>query len=267
MDSKGRDSVRRDPSDDRDPDVLTTSQAARLLGISVRTSQLLIEGGALRSWKTPGGHRRVYRADVMALINRSPPAPTLSARTEAGLRRVDDAGSFPTAANEDRRLVALEQSGLVDTAPEQAFDRLTWLARYTLKAPISLMTLLTPTRQWFKSRQGIDIPETPRSWAFCNETILQRDVLAIENLALDERFAETPGVAGELHFRFYAGAPVIDPDGFALGSVCVIDREPRRLDDDQKASLRALAAIASDEIRLRSTERRLQSALHPPRRH
>lgn len=354
-------------------DVLTTSQAARLLGISVRTAQLLVEGGSLTSWKTPGGHRRVYRADVMALMKRPHPAAaissavvvvlasparlplydrllstvsewsadlhgdTYSASFAIGSRlpaavvidlQDDDADrhsfirnlaatpalghariivvggaddpaltagvahpplriaspqlvqdalaailvnaatspaiegtpAFPIAANESQRLMALERSGLVDTAPEKSFDRLTRLAGNVLAMPVSLMTLLTPTRQWFKSRRGIDIPETPRSWAFCNQTILQRGVFAVENLSLDKRFADNPAVAGDLHFRFYAGAPVIDPDGFALGSICVIDREPRRLDRDQTETLSALAALASDEIRLRATDRELRQA-------
>src|SRR6202012_5075118 len=101
---------------------------------------------------------------------------------------------------------------------------------------------------WFKSRQGLDMAETPRSWAFCNHTILQRDVFVVENLALDTRFADNPAVAGGPQFRFYGGAPVVDPDGFALGSLCVIDYEPRRLDAGQDSTLLALAGLASDEI-------------------
>ena len=260
-------SVRTPPSNDHEAEVLTTSQAAKLLGISVRTSQLLIEGGSLRSWKTPGGHRRVYRADVLALIGQSNGAPSPMPTTALGVPGMDEGGSFPTPANEAARLSALERSGLLGSAPEQSFDRLTRLASQFLKSPISLMTLLTPDRQWFKSRRGIEIVETPRSWAFCNHTVLQRGVFAVENLADDARFADNPAVAGDLHFRFYAGAPVVDPDGYALGSVCVIDREPRRLDDEQKASLLALAGIASDQIRLRATERQLQAALHPARKH
>ena len=177
---------------------------------------------------------------------------------------------FPVAANESQRLMALERSGLVDTAPEKSFDRLTQLAGKVLAMPVSLMTLLTPTRQWFKSRQGIEIPETPRSWAFCNQTILQRGVFAVEDLALDKRYANNPAVAGDLHFRFYAGAPVVDPDGFALGSVCVIDYEPRKLDQGQTETLSALAALASDQVRLQATDRELRWArqeLNRPARH
>ena len=92
--------------------------------------------------------------------------------------------------------------------------RLTWLAARSLDAPVALLTLLTPTRQWFKSRYGLDMVETPRGWAFCNHTILQKGIMVAENLATDQRFAENPAVSGELEFRFYAGCPVVDPEGF-----------------------------------------------------
>lgn len=354
-------------------DVLTTSQAAKLLGISVRTAQLLVEGGSLTSWKTPGGHRRVYRADVMALMKHPPQltaarsafvlalaspdrlplyarmlstvagsspelysdvhaaSVALGARLPAavivdlnddsaersgflhnlsvmpqlasvrvlvvggseqpsffaGLAHqptrirspelmpaalaaalADTASTvvrevtpgIPVAANEGQRLQALQRSGLVDTAPEKSFDRLTRLAGNVLAMPVSLMTLLTPDRQWFKSRQGIDLTETPRSWAFCNQTIMQRDVFVVEDLTRDKRFAENPAVDGAPYFRFYAGAPVIDPDGFALGSVCVMDYKPRQLDREQSETLSALAALASDQLRLRATDRELRWA-------
>jgi GAF domain-containing protein len=165
------------------------------------------------------------------------------------------------AANEAQRLSAVDRSGLVDTAPEESFDRLTWLAGHSLEMPSALLTMITPTRQWFKSRYGLEVPDTPRSWAFCNYTILQRDLFAVENLALDARFADNPAVAGGPEFRFYAGVPVIDSDGFALGSLCVIDHKPRKLDQDQMQSLIALAALASDEVRLRATDRQLRWAL------
>ncbi len=169
--------------------------------------------------------------------------------------------SFPFPDNESQRLLALERSGLVDTPPEDSFDRLTWLAARSLDAPVALLTMLTPTRQWFKSHYGLDMAETPRGWAFCNHTILQKDIMVAEDLATDQRFAENPAVLGELGFRFYAGCPVVDPDGFTLGSLCVIDTRPRTLDDTQKQILANLAALASDEIKLRVTDRQLRRAL------
>ena len=124
--------------------------------------------------------------------------------------------------------------------------------------PIALLTLLTPTRQWFKSRYGLEIAETPRSWAFCNYTILQKDIFSVRNLSLDAKFAKNPAVSGGPAFRFYAGAAVTDPDGFALGSLCVIDHRPRTLDENQLRSLRALAGLASDEVGLRAADRQLR---------
>lgn len=237
--------------------VLTTTQVARMLGISVRTAQLLIEGGTLTSWKTPGGHRRVFRSEVQALMARERPdlprAPAMAETTSA----VDAAGAYPVAADEPRRLLAVERSGLVDTAPETAFDRMTWLAAQALSAPVALMTILTPTRQWFKSRQGLEMTESPRSWAFCNHTILQRQVFVVNDLSTHLSFASNPAVTGAPHFRFYAGAPVLDPEGYALGSICVVDYQPRTLDANQTKTLEALAAFASSEIRLAQTDRAL----------
>jgi excisionase family DNA binding protein len=361
-----------------DKEILTTAEAAKILGVSVRTAQLLIEGGSIPSWKTPGGHRRVYRRDVLAVISgpdqtpmfasarviviaqpermadyqaalakvngcvvesytdiyaallaigsrlpaavvieaeqsgaselavleslRSDPAlgrtqilivgrsaaeqqsrsvgldagmtlfidglPTLPKAIEAAIRGAvehpvpfETPPSFPFPDNEGQRLLALERSGLVDTPPEDSFDRLTWLAARSLDAPIALLTLLTPTRQWFKSRYGLDMVETPRGWAFCNYTILKKGIMVAENLATDQRFVDNPAVSGELGFRFYAGCPVLDPDGFTLGSLCVIDTRPRTLDDSQKQILANLAVLASDEIKLRVTDRQLRWAI------
>ena len=97
------------------------------------------------------------------------------------------------------------------TRRRKILDRLTWLAARSLDAPVALLTLLTPTRQWFKSRYGLDMVETPRGWAFCNHTILQKGIMVAENLATDQRFAENLAVSGELGFRFYAGCRLTIP--------------------------------------------------------
>jgi len=366
-------------------EILTTSEAAKLLGISVRTAQLLIEGGALNSWKTPGGHRRVYRADVLAMMAQTNPTPAVisalvvlltgEARRSAyesvlagvqecrldvygdahaasfaiGSRRpavvvvdLDEAAperiallqnlagnpalaptaliatgesakthsaalaqiprvlvksrkelpeairaalrdpvppkemlelnpTFPIAANEGQRLVAVERTGLLDTPPEESFDRLTLLASRSLHAPVALLTLLNAQRQWFKSRVGLELMETPRNWAFCNHTILQKGVFSVDDLSRSPPFDANPAVTGAPHFRFYAGAPVLDADGFAVGSLCVIDTAPRRLEPEDEQTLLTLAALASDEVRLRATDRQLRWALealnrrNPPR--
>lgn len=351
-------------------DILTTTQTARLLGVSVRTAQLLIEGGSLPSWKTPGGHRRVYRRDVEAIIagnpatterpsaivvvlaggalreeiesaassfpeftlvfaanrsaallaigERKPAAlilggsdPALLAGfvgtiadetdlaadhviliTKDGLPRemevtgvkvvtsgreaaaamrellsdppqVHEAANnlpYPVALNEQQRLVALERSGLIDSPPEETFDRIAWLAANNLDAPIALVTLLTPTRQFFKARIGLDMTDTPRSWAFCNYTIMQNHVFAVEDLSQDPRFDKNPAVACDGGFRFYAGAPIRDDRGFAVGSLCIIDVTARRLNQRQTETLAALAHLGGVELRLREAKRQLQDA-------
>jgi len=354
--------------------ILTTTEVARLLGVSVRTAQTLIEGGALTSWKTPGGHRRVYREDVLALISQknqdqkhrsarvvlvgnSPhllaieaelskvqgcsidsyadaysvglaiglnrPAVVIIDLTDKNKERLallrnltsnadlssvhfvaigasrsvaaennytnrvtfiasrellaetvrnflrtplqlatlmEEGLPFPIAVNEGDRLAALENSGLLDTPQEERFDRLTRLAGQTLDAPVALFTMLTPTLQRFKSRLGLKIKETPRSWAFCNHTILQRNVFAVDNLTLAPHFANNPAVKAGPKFRFYAGAPVLDADGFALGSLCVLDYKARALDSNQMETLRTLAHLASDAVQLRAAESQLRQA-------
>lgn len=349
--------------------VLTTAQAARLLGVSVRTAQLLIENGPLKSWKTPGGHRRVYLQDVLAYMGQNPRASELASavailvvsperkplfdsllgsvseclvetwsdvhfaafaigarppaavivdlhdarderneflrqmtsHSELGttqffavsdspgpsnrqhaarprvvtLNELPDAlravfapsgtpadlpvpagasSGFPIAANERQRLSALERSGLLGTPPDPAFDRVTWLASQHLHMPVSLMTLLSSTHQHFKSRVGVELTETPRDWAMCNQTILQKRVYSVPDLSTSALFSTNPAVIGAPHFRFYAGAPVFDPDGFAFGSICVMDYKPHELGTVQEQTLLALAAIASDEVRMRVTK-------------
>src|SRR5262249_14000705 len=113
---------------------------------------------------------------------------------------------------------------------------------------------------------GLDMTETPRSWAFCNHTILQKGVFTVDDLARAAAFADNPAVAGAPHFRFYAGAPVIDPDGFALGSLCAVDYKPRELDAEQEQALLALAAVASDAVQLRSMNRQLRWSLEALKR-
>lgn len=242
-------------------EILTTSETAQLLGISVRTAQMMIEGGALPSWKTPGGHRRVYREDVLALMTKggrqgeqaSPVRNLLREKPEFAIA-MNEKLTFPVAPNENQRLAALQHSGLVDSAPEEVFDRLTWLAGQTLNAPFALFTTLTSDRQWFKSKQGLHITETPRDWAFCNYTILQRSVFAVENLTLDERFANNPAVKQNPRFCFYAGAPVVDAGGFALGSLCILDRKPRTLNENEAEVLRSLAYLTSEAVQSRKVK-------------
>lgn len=352
--------------------ILTTPQAAKILGVSSRTAQLWIESGVIPSWKTPGGHRRMFESDVLAALAANDEAQPGSrrvlvlapARDHAGWERalaaldvaevgctdnpvaaavalganvpdvfavqVDQpadltpallntlatlralpalnrlqiviatrlsAGTvasivgpalryqhllldsapgqltrelvrhtamaplalrplppalldapFPVGADEGRRLLAVHRAAILDSAPEAALDNIAQLAALSLAAPVALITVLSEDRQWFKARVGLDLPETPRSWAFCNYTLMGSGVCELSHLDRDPRFADNPAVAGAPHFRYYAGAPIVDEQGFALGSLCVIDTRARTLDPVQAQILTRLARQASAEI-------------------
>jgi diguanylate cyclase (GGDEF)-like protein/PAS domain S-box-containing protein len=153
------------------------------------------------------------------------------------------AAGVPTdeAGAERRRLDALHGYAILDTAPEAAFDDFTVLASRLADAPIALISLLDRHRQWFKSRVGLDAAETPREWAFCEHAIRGDGVLEVPDALADPRFARNPLVTGDPGVRYYAGAPLVTPGGQALGTLCVIDRRPRRLDPGVLDSLDRLA--------------------------
>ncbi len=150
--------------------------------------------------------------------------------------------------DEERRLAALRALGLLDTPAEERFDRITRMAQRLFDVPIALVSLVDEDRQWFKSRQGFNATETPRSLAFCSHAILGSDVLVVENALDDPRFADNPLVSGDPNIRFYAGAPIAGPDGSPLGTLCVIDRAPRELGQDDRRTLEDLAQMIEDEI-------------------
>lgn len=349
-------------------DILTTADAAHLLGISTRTAQLWVESGQLPSWKTPGGHRRIPRQAVLDLIE--PPAQqrlgvrahaivlagegrgaqwrsaglpglglllhiaedihrlrdwlaltppmlivvedaekgerkrlvaslyndarlaqttivSLSTRSSAdpvvlapqrielkmlpevsstslavvkqlmNTLRKDAPSGFLTPWNENARLAAVRDSGLLGSEPDPSFDRLVRLAAHAMRAPIAMFTLVTQGEQWFKSRTGFEGAATPRDWAFCNETLVANELTVIEDLSKAPQFSENPTLAEPYGFRFYAGAPVRDPLGFALGSTCVIDVVPRTLNENEREALSTIADSASNLIRLRTLERQM----------
>jgi two-component system NtrC family sensor kinase len=143
--------------------------------------------------------------------------------------------------NDSARVAALQEYAILDTLPEQAYDDLTALASFIGAAPISLISLVDKDRQWFKSTIGIRACETPREQSFCAHTIADAKTLVVEDTLLDPRFSDNPLVSGEPGIRFYAGAPLIDPHGHVLGTICLIDRKPRGMTESQVSALEALS--------------------------
>jgi signal transduction histidine kinase len=159
---------------------------------------------------------------------------------------------FSLPKDERSRLEKLQQLDILDTAPEEAFDRITRLAATWFQVPIALVSLVDNTRQWFKSCVGLDARETEREIAFCTHAIMENAVMVVPDAMKDQRFAENPLVTGEPNIRFYAGAPLITCDGFPLGTLCIIDTTPRNsLTETEIDVLRQLAAMVVDEMELR----------------
>ncbi|HEY9690709.1 MAG TPA: GAF domain-containing protein [Oculatellaceae cyanobacterium] len=154
----------------------------------------------------------------------------------------------PMPANEVERLDALYQYKILDTQSEDNFDDLTKLASYICQTPIALISLVDAERQWFKSKIGLDISQTPRELAFCGYTILQNEVLHVEDTIADERFFDNPLVTTDPHIRFYAGAPLITTSGSAIGSICVLDSAPKKLNDEQLEMLKILSRMVMREL-------------------
>lgn len=149
---------------------------------------------------------------------------------------------------ESTRLAQLRALALLDTDAEERFDRVTRLAQRLFGVPIALVSLVDADRQWFKSRQGLDVGETPRESSFCAHAILGEGVMQVEDATTDPRFFENPLVLGAPEIRFYAGAPIEGPGGAKLGTLCIIDREPRELSVDDMGLLQDLAEMVEREI-------------------
>jgi hypothetical protein len=164
--------------------------------------------------------------------------------------------SAPIPQNESKRLKVLWQYEVLDTVPEEVFDDLTELAARICEAPIALISLVDEKRQWFKAKVGVTISETSRELSFCAYAITQSDLFIVPDATQDKRFANNPLVTSDPKIRFYAGAPLITPDGHALGTLCVIDKVPRELRSEQKQALRILArhVVTQLELRRRSCE-------------
>jgi len=149
------------------------------------------------------------------------------------------------------RLGELHRRKILDTAADRVFDQLASLAANIFQVPIALVTFVDSDRVWFKSNVGITAAEVPREITICNHTIRQSKVLVVNDALKDERFLCSPLITGEPHVRFYAAAPILTEEGYALGVVCIVDREPRTFSPSQLEVLQSLARIALEQLDLR----------------
>jgi GAF domain-containing protein len=163
---------------------------------------------------------------------------------------------------EAARLAALNRYAILDSEPEESFDDLVILAAHICRTPIAMLSLVDENRQWFKSKVGVRVEETARDISFCSHAIQQDGLFVVRDALEDARFKENPLVQGEPNIRFYAGAPLINEDGFALGTLCVVDREPRELNDEQREALAALSRLTLRQMELRKNLQLLKEALN-----
>jgi diguanylate cyclase (GGDEF)-like protein len=154
----------------------------------------------------------------------------------------------PTPSNESARIDTLRALHILDTSPEERFDRLTRLAKRLFGVPIALVSLVDTNRQWFKSRTGLTATETSRDMSFCAHAILGDDIFMVPDTLADERFHDNPLVTDDPNIRFYAGCPLSVANGSKLGTLCLLDVKPRGLDDEERALLRDLAHMAEQEL-------------------
>jgi diguanylate cyclase (GGDEF)-like protein/PAS domain S-box-containing protein len=161
-------------------------------------------------------------------------------------------------SNENERLLALKETGLLDTPPEEGFDSLVRLAAVICDTPVALITLVDRDRQWFKAAVGFAASETQRDIAFCAHTILQPDLFVITDASKDERFRQHPLVTDAPGIRFYAGMPLETEEGLRIGSLCVIDRTPKELDDRQVEALKLLTRQANKQINQRRQQHQME---------
>jgi GAF domain-containing protein len=167
----------------------------------------------------------------------------------------------PLPENEGARLEALRQYEILDTDPEESFNDLTRLAAYICNTPIALITLVDEHRQWFKARVGMSEKETSRDISFCAHAILQDGPFIVRDALDDARFRMNPMVTALPHIRFYAGSPLMSPEGFKIGTLCVIDSKPRELTPEQVAALKILGNQVITQLDLRREMLFLQRAL------
>lgn len=168
-----------------------------------------------------------------------------------------DASIFPVSESE--RMTAVRRYDILDTPPDGAFDRITALAARRFGVPISIISIVDEDRVWFKSRQGVPIAQVGRDPGLCASAILSDDPYVLTDASVDPRSLANPLVAGEFGLRFYAGVPLTTCDGYNLGTLCIIDKEPRPIDDAQIDDLKDLASVVMDQMEMRLAARRAVS--------
>jgi sigma-B regulation protein RsbU (phosphoserine phosphatase) len=176
-----------------------------------------------------------------------------------------DAGLIPE--DEDARLTAVRRYDILDTPPDGAFDRVTALAARHFGVPISIVSIVDSDRIWFKSHHGVEVQQIGRDPGLCASAILQDQPWVVENASVDPRALANPLVAGDFGLRFYAGVPLRTSDGYNLGTLCLLDREPRELGAEDTATLQDMAAIVMDELELRLSARSVVDREHQLREH
>jgi diguanylate cyclase (GGDEF)-like protein len=154
----------------------------------------------------------------------------------------------PPLADETRRLATLRRLDILDTPPEERFDRLTRLAKRLFDVPTALVTMIDEDRQWFKSSTGLTVAQTPREFSFCGHAIASDSILLVPDASQDPRFHDNPFVIGDPHVRFYVGCPLSTPNGSKIGTLCLIDSQPRDFDKESCALLSDLARMAEQEF-------------------
>lgn len=166
-----------------------------------------------------------------------------------------------SSQQEAARLKALRQYQILDTPSEQVYDDITQLAAFICNVPIALISLVDSNRQWFKSKVGLNVNETSRDVSFCSHTIVNDTMMVINDTLCDPQFVDNPLVTCAPGIRFYAGAPLITPQGYAIGTLCVIDRQPGELSDAQKTMLEGLARQVVMQLELKRVSSQLADAL------
>jgi len=150
--------------------------------------------------------------------------------------------------DEEKRVTSLRNLNILDTEPEERFDRVTRLAAALFDVPVALISLVDENRQWFKSCMGTDVKETPRDAAFCSHVVYKREPMIVADTFLDDRFADNPMVLHEPRIRFYAGYPLILDDGSCVGTLCLVDFRPRTMEGPDLERLHDLANLALQEV-------------------